>query len=893
MSFNPNDFRNVPFQQDTPPFNSTENGNDLLVLTEQFTRQATATPEKIAVIDQDGQLTYGQLNRQAKQLAQYLQQHGAKPGQLIGISITPSAAMTVAVFGILKAGAAFVPLDPGYPADRLAWMIQDSQIGLIVTTAATARQLGGQKAELVFLDTLPADAPTDTPSVTPDPNQLACCLYTSGSTGQPKGVLIEHHALTRHCLGVASAYDYSQRDRGLLFASLNYVASLEQLFLPLLTGASLVVREPDLWSPASFPAKIRDYGISVVDLPPGYWHTLLADWQHTPELLENLPLRLIILGGDETRPETVKLWQQSPLRMRRFLNAYGMTETPVTCALFEIPKDGDYLRVPIGTTAPNWRIYLLDSQLQTVAAGEEGEICIGGDSLARGYLNQPALTAEKFVRHPKTQERLYRTGDLGRLLPDGNLEYRGRLDHQVQIRGFRVELGEIEQTLLAHPEVQEAAVIALGEDGEKQLVAYAACPKEAGIWQVQASYRDEPGVIIDTTERLEFKLKQVNIQSYTGPEIALAKPVMDEAFVQSYLSRQSYRQFAQQTIPPDALSQLLSCLMQLKLPDAPIPKYRYPSALGLYPVQTYLQIKPGRIAGIAGGFYYYHPQEHRLQLIAEHLELSDEVYGAYNRAIARQAAFSLLLVAHLEAIKPLYGQQLAEKFCIVEAGYMGQLLMTEAPNRQLGLCPLGDLAEFPKSIQVQQALGLSDDQRVVQCFLGGSIELSQTKTWLQETPHRQTPAELKAGLKTYLQEKLPAHMVPEQYVLCEQLAKTPNGKIDRLALAGMNNWDDVNTPEPYVAPNTVTEQRIAEIWQELFEVEQVSVKDEFFALGGNSLLALNLLSKIRQQFQLSFSLQTLLTHNTVESLAKQLETLNPALRTVVDDERQSYEEGIL
>ena len=205
------------------------------------------------------------------------------------------------------------------------------------------------------------------------------------------------------------------------------------------------------------------------------------------------------------------------------------------------------------------------------------------------------------------------------------------------------------------------------------------------------------------------------------PKNDCIEPAIDDALVQNYLSRQSDRQFAQQPLPLDALSHLLSCLMQLKLPDAPIPKYRYPSALGLYPVQTYVQIKPERVEGMAGGFYYYHPQEHRLQLIAEHQELSDDVYGDYNQAITRQAAFSLLLVAHLEAIKPLYGQKLAEKFCIAEAGYMGQLLMTEAPNRQLGLCPLGDLAEFPKSIQVHQALGLSDEQRVVQCFLGGAI----------------------------------------------------------------------------------------------------------------------------------------------------------------------------
>jgi len=416
-------------------------------------------------------------------------------------------------------------------------------------------------------------------------------------------------------------------------------------------------------------------------------------------------------------------------------------------------------------------------------------------------------------------------------------------------------------------------VVAFGEDTEKQLVAYAVCSMEASIWQVQGSYRDEPGVITDSTERLEFKLKQVNIQSFKGPEITLAKPAMDEAFVQNYLSRQSYRQFAQKPIPLEALSQWLSCLMQLNLPDAPIPKYRYPSALGLYPVQTYLQIKPGRVEGMAGGFYYYHPQDHRLQRVAEHLELSDEVYGAYNQAITRQAAFSLLLVAHLEAIKPLYGQQLAEKFCIVEAGYMGQLLMTEAPNRQLGLCPLGDLAEFPKGIQVHQALGLSDDQRVVQCFLGGAIEQSQTTTWLQETSRQQTPAGLKAGLKTYLQEKLPAHMVPGQYVLCEQLPKTPNGKIDRKALPAPG----LQASTGFSQPTTPTEALLAVLWANVLKREAVGRNDHFFELGGHSLLATQLVSRIRESFRVELPIRAIFEHPQLARLATAIDSANKTL----------------
>lgn len=867
--------------------------NNLLVLSKLFTSQVDRNPDKIAVIYQTAQLTYKELNQQANQLAHHLQQQEVKPEQLVGLSISPSLEMVVAIWGILKAGGAFVPLDPTYPADRLKMMIQDSQIDLIVTTTRETNHLVSQPAQLIYLDELPTGIPSANLEV-PNPYHLACCLYTSGSTGQPKGVLIEHQALANHCLAMQAVYEYTANDRGLLFASLNYVAALEQLFMPLLNGASLTIREPELWNATTFPAKIREYGITVVDLSPGYWHALLESWQNTPALIEDLPLRLVILGGDETRPETVKLWQQTPLcSTTRFLNAYGMTETPVTATLFEIPADSDFERVPIGRPAhKNWQVYLLDDQLQLVSEGKVGEICIGGASLARGYLNQPTLTAEKFVDNPIGEGRLYRTGDLGRFLPDGNLEYLGRKDYQVQIRGFRVELGEIEAALLAHPAVKEAAVMNQGEGANKQLVAYAVCHLEKSIWQVQGSYRHEEGILTDPTERMAFKLQQVNIQSFTGTEITLTKPLVDEAFIQTYLARQSYRQFVPKMIPFEPFCQFLSCLLQLKLPEIPLPKYRYPSALGLYPVQTYLQVKNNRIEGISEGFYYYHPITHRLVKLKEEINLSDDVYGGYNQSITHQAAFSLFLVAHLEAIRPLYGQQLAEKFCLFEAGYMGQLLMTEAPTHQIGLCPLGDLAEFEKSDEVNQALGLTETQWVVHSFLGGAIEPAQTKTWLQPTTNQLSPADLKADLQSYLKEKLPPHMVPEQLILREQLPRTPNGKVDRQALA--NITIETDTSKPYIAPRTPMEQSVVQIWQELLKVEPVGVTDEFFALGGNSLLALQLLSKIEQQFQVTLPLQTLLSHNTVEQLAQQLDTLQSLETMSSDMNQEDYDiEGIL
>ncbi|MCI5193671.1 MAG: amino acid adenylation domain-containing protein [Candidatus Electrothrix sp. AU1_5] len=843
-----------------------------LNLVTLWTAQAEQNPSKMAVIYQNQQLSYAHLNQQANQLAHHLQQQGVKPEQLVGLSISPSLEMVVAIWGILKAGGAFVPFDPTYPADRLKMMIQESQVDLVVTTTPETSHLASQPAQLICLDELPTGIPSANLEV-PNPYHLACCLYTSGSTGQPKGVLIEHQALASHCLAMLAIYEYTTNDRGLLFASLNYVAALEQLFMPLLSGASLIIREPELWNATTFPAKVREYGITVVDLSPGYWHTLLESWQNTPALIEDLPLRLVILGGDETRPETVKLWQQTPLRSTRFLNAYGMTETPVTATLFEMIPDCDFERVPIGRPAPNWQVYLLDEQLQVVPEEEEGEICIGGTSLARGYLNQPTLTAEKFVDNPVGEGRLYRTGDLGRFLPDGNLEYLGRKDYQVQIRGFRVELEEIEAALLAHPMVKEVAVVTQGEGTSKQLVAYAVSQilvndnSQSSSWHPEQKYLHETGILTEPTQRLIFKLEQHNLNPLSEPSIALQKPLSDDELQERYFKRQSYRQYISKPLSFTQFSQLLFCLYQLNLPNISIPKYRYPSAGGLYPVQIYLYCKPERVENIKAGFYYYHPREHRLQLIQLDQEVPPQSYTHFDQPTYQQSAFSLFFVAHLDAIIPMYGQNLAKEFCLLEAGYIGQLLMSEAPDYGIGLCPI-DMAD---SQVIKERLKLGDHRILVHSFLGGAIEPDQTKTWLQPTTNQQSPADLKADLQSYLKEKLPPHTVPEQLILREQLPRTPNGKVDRQALA--NITIETDTSKHYIAPRTPMEQSVVQIWQELLKLEQVGVTDEFFALGGNSLLALQLLSKIEQQFQVTLPLQTLLRHNTVEQLAQQVEAL--------------------
>ncbi|ETR69421.1 MAG: hypothetical protein OMM_03945 [Candidatus Magnetoglobus multicellularis str. Araruama] len=442
-----------------------------------LTARSEQIPNAIAVVDRDHRITYRELNHQANRIAEHLLKLGVLPDTLVGMSISPSLEMVIAIFGILKAGGAFLPLDPAYPEERLSTMINDSNVSIVVTRNAEPSNLPDGSYQTVNIDDPALSQMLETnPDVSVLPSNLACCLYTSGSTGLPKGVLIEHHAIVSNAFTMKRLYHLTPNDRVLLFATMNYVAALEQLFMPLIIGARVVLREPELWNAVSFPAKVRSYGLTCMEMLPDYWHTLLSAWKDKPELVKKLPLRMVILSGDAVRPETLELWRQTPLSSIRLLNVYGMTETPVSAMLFDIPKDVDFQRVPIGLPAPGRTVRILDDKLQPVPDGEEGNLFIGGSGLARGYLNRPELTEEKFIRDPFSSEpnlnRLYKTGDRVRMLPNGIIEYICRIDRQEQIRGYRVELDEVELTLKNNSTVKDAVVITYGTGVNKKLLAY-------------------------------------------------------------------------------------------------------------------------------------------------------------------------------------------------------------------------------------------------------------------------------------------------------------------------------------------------------------------------------------------------------------------------------------
>ncbi|MCP6762148.1 MAG: amino acid adenylation domain-containing protein [Fischerella sp. CENA71] len=432
-----------------------------------FEEQVERSPDAIAVVFESKQLTYRELNDRANQLAHYLQTLGVKPEVLVGICVERSLEMIVGLLGILKAGGAYVPLDPAYPQDRLSFMLSDSQIPVLLTQEKLVANLPEYAGHMIRLDAdwqvISQQSHTNANSHV-QPNNLVYVIYTSGSTGQPKGVLVTHQALCNLATSQIRIFHVQSDSRVLQFASFSFDASISEVVMALCAGAQLYLGTRESLLPgSSLTQLLHDQAITHVTFPPSALAAM-------PPHVDFPDLRTIIVAGEACPPDLVSQWS----RGRHFINGYGPTEATV-CATTAVCTNGES-QLPIGRPIANTQVYILDRYLQPVPIGVPGELHIGGVGLARGYLNRSELTLEKFIPNLFSKEnsaRLYKTGDLARYLPDGNIEYLGRIDEQVKIRGFRIELGEIEAVLSQHPQIREAVVI-VREDkpGNRRLVAY-------------------------------------------------------------------------------------------------------------------------------------------------------------------------------------------------------------------------------------------------------------------------------------------------------------------------------------------------------------------------------------------------------------------------------------
>jgi amino acid adenylation domain-containing protein len=909
--------------------NATEAPVSEALLHSFFFDQATRRPDQIAVIAPGRTLSYQELSRRANHAGHWLRQRGAQPNSLVAVVMEKGWEQVVAVLGVLASGAAYLPIDATLPKERLAYILEHGQVALVLTQSWHDEKIEWPAGiQRLCVDRAAAEGPGESLLEPVQRSEdLAYVIYTSGSTGLPKGVVIDHRGAVNTILDVNGRFDVTPGDRVLALSALNFDLSVYDIFGLLAAGGTIVI--PEAFSernPAHWAALLSTHQVTIWDTVPALMQMLV---EYLDGQSQKLPdsLRVVMMSGDWIPIDL-------PDRIRKMaadvqvVSLGGATEASVWSILYPIGQlEPSWTSIPYGRPMVNQTFHVLNDALAPSPGWVPGQLYIGGIGLAKGYWRDEEKTRASFITHPGTGERLYRTGDLGRYLPDGNIEFLGREDFQVKIRGHRIELGEIEAAMLQHPGVRTAVVTAVGEArGDKRLVAYvvpanrlgsearggaAASPAEFGE---DAAPPGSAEVLSDPVERLRFKLREPGLRDdKAAPSVQLVRPEPDDSLLDAYLTRRSHRVYAETPIPFEQFSAFLGSLLQIKVDGAPFPKYRYASAGSLYPVQTYLYVKPNRVEGLAAGTYYHHPATHRLILLAPDAGIHQGHFPR-NRALFDGSAFALFLIGRLEAISPMYGG-FARDFCMIEAGLICQLLETVAPAHQIGVCQIGGLDFSP----IRHLFSLEADHEYLHCLLGGTVEARQTSleaflsgfeeirplVKLAEAkaanasdpgvrsatsisapaplPNAKDEGQFTEGVRTFLRGKLPGYMVPASFVLLDSLPLSPNGKVDRKALPEVRGAEPEATVDQ-AAPRSDLELAIAAIWRDVLKVGAVGLHDNFFDLGGNSVHVIQIHRKIREVLRRDVPLVELFSFPTISALATQLSE-GPAERIAAEGAR--------
>ncbi|WP_051328761.1 non-ribosomal peptide synthetase [Geminicoccus roseus] len=742
-------------------------------------RQAEQMPDRPALIDASGQTSFAELVRLSALAAGRLLALGAGPEKVVAVDLPKSRQQALAALAVLRAGAAYLPLDPALPPARRAELIADTSA--IVPDWPALLDGQGEPAAL--------------PAV--DPASLAYVIFTSGSTGKPKGVMVEHGAALNTVLDLNRRWRVGPADRVLGLSALNFDLSVYDLFgVPAAGGALVLPGEEQRRDPAAWAELVRRHRVTIWNTVPAL-AAMLAEHGLDPDH----PLRLFLLSGDWIPLELVpKLRALAP--DAELVSLGGATEAAIWSIFHPIgAPDPAWASVPYGQPLSNQTMHVVDAHGRPCPDWVVGEIEIGGIGLARGYWGDPARSEERFRTDPLTGERRYRTGDLGRFRPNNLIEFLGREDFQVKVGGHRIELGEIEAHLVQHPAVRQAVAAALpvpGQPRQKTLHAFVVAAEEPGGQDKAIQVLERPGRRrLDSQERL---------------------PLGQRSAASDFARRRSVRDFAETAVARTAFDEMLG---RLAGEEGGLVRHRYPSAGSLYAVQAHLLVRPGRVEGVEGGVYYHDPVEHALVRLGSHLPPVAVAHPPTAKAV-EQAAFVLLLVADLAVLRPTYGGA-ARDFCLLEAGYQGQLLMTDLDETALGLLPVGGL----EVDGFRDALALTDDHALVHALAGGVPGAAARPESLAQRLHR------------HLAERLPDYMVPRRITLVERLPLTANGKVDRQALQPPAE----QAPSGSAAETAAIRTLVAEI----LGTEAVGDHANLFDLGATSLHLVRLQRRLAEQ----------------------------------------------
>ena len=894
-------------------------------LHELIAAQARRTPDLVAVVFERERLTYRELDRRADRLAQRLRARDVGPDTLVGLLMERSLEMVVGILGILKAGAAYVPIDAAYPAERIAYLLADARVACLLTQERVLSRLPGDAPETVCLDTFDwtAAAGPEPPDVGVRPDNLAYVIYTSGSTGRPKGVGIEHRNIVSYVLAICERLRF---EPGMNHATVSTIAAdlgNTVIFPALATGGCLhVVSQQRAESQALLSEYFTRERIDVLKIVPS--HLAALQTGQNPQLV--MPTARLILGGEASRLDWIE-------RLRALApgceihNHYGPTETTVGVLTYQVGPELPSTRtgtLPLGRPLPHARVYVLDGTGEgaPVPVGEQGELCIGGSGVGRGYLNRPELTAEKFLPDPFSDApaRLYRTGDVARFLPDGNIEFCGRLDDQVKLHGYRIELGEIEGMLREHPGVGEA-VVRLCEDGsgDKRLAAYVV-PKQPHqpLWASRALYvlPDGSAVAHLNKNETDYIYNEIFVlQAYLRHGITIRD---GDCIVDAGANIGLFTVFASRlardlrivSFEPNPAA--FACL----LANADAWGREGGSAVQCLPLGLSSENGTADLTFFEGlsllsGFYadaaterevvkhYVFNQEPETRPTEEFAAAVDDLIDRRLRAQT--------VSAQLRTLSSVIAEQGLERIDLLKINVEKSEL-----NVLRGLGP----DDWPKIRQLVIEVDLQENLGPITALLEGhgfEVLVEQDpllrKTELcyvyairpsaghagrlvrHESSGTYVPVNLPADgailapatLRAHLKARLPNYMVPAGFVLMDALPLTTNGKIDRHALPAVSFEGTPAAPPstPGVAPEadagrtfTETEARLARIWTELLKVEHVGVEDDFFDLGGQSLVAIRAVSRIRDVFGVDVPLRDLFERPTLAGLAEVIDGLS-------------------
>ena len=932
-----------------------------------FEAQVARTPDDDAIRFADQSLTYRELNDRANQMAAHLGTFGVGPDHLVGLYMEHSIEVVCAILGVLKAGAAYVPIDPASPDERVAFMLRDmaaGRVGTLPVLVTQSRFVGSLPSGAAQVATLDADFaairryPVANPQRPIAPDSLAYVIYTSGSTGTPKGVMIEHRSLVNYIWWAKEQYSRGERLAWPLFSSLAFDLTVTSIFTPLISGGRIVVvrEDPEMPGMAIFKV-IEEDGVDIVKVTPAHL-AMIRDMD-----LRATKIRKLIVGGEDFKTELARDITRTFGRPVEIYNEYGPTEATVGCMIHRYDVEKDLaLSVPIGVPAANAGVYILDEQLRPVPTGVIGEMYLAGDGLARGYFNRPELTAQRFLttddpRHKGPALRLYKTGDIARWSADGRMEFLGRADHQVKVAGARIELGEVEARLLQHDDVCECVVDVVNPLAMRASKIVTHCTRcglasnvpgtsydVAGVCNVCRGYDTYVGKAEayfktpDALKALVADMKAARTGDYDC--LVLLSGGKDSTYMLYQLCDLGLKPlvftldngFISDEAKANIRRVVDSLGVELVVGGTPHMNEIFVDSLKrfanvcngcfktIYTLATNLAHEKGIryiVTGLSRGQFF-------------ETRLTEEVFQREDFNVARLDALVLearkayhrradAVSCHLEVdifrddgvfrdiqfidFYRYWSVPLAELHAYLrqrtpwvrpsDTGRSTNCLINDVGiyvhKRQRGFhnyalpyswdVRLGQKTRDEALVELDDEI---DEQRVQQIM--GQIGYTEPPQTSETTINRLaayyvsekalTAAELRAHLATWL----PEYMLPAYFIRLDRLPLTSNGKVDRQALPALA-YKNIQPAHDFVGPRTETEKALAAIWRDLLVVENIGINDDFFDLGGQSLVAIKAVSRVRDVFGVDLPLRNLFERPTVAGLAEVIDGLSWVAKT--------------